>query len=207
MELNFFSLLILIVFCVWGFQVIRHMHSPKRFTWKLVLHYIASACVVVGAVGFFGSALSSSAGLSAPQKFEWPIGNTNSALKYTDGRMVVAHVPSGRVQIYDSALQFIHGWSVNASGGSFNLFPVDESTFYIYIARNNMKYHYDLEGNLISSQKYSERYPNDSSQLVSASIPTPIYLWVFTHSFASWFAAAFGMFLLFITGGIRVKKN
>jgi len=77
---------------------------------------------------------------------------------------------------------------------------------YIFTARGDLKYHYDLNGKLLSSQKYTGAYPKDSPELVSVSIPTPVYLQVFTHPFASWFVAAFGMFLLFITGEARGQK-
>lgn len=191
---------------VWIIQAVRLAFSQKGFTWKTVLNFLASACLIVGAVGFFGLALSATAGLGLSKSFEWPIGNTDSALKYFDGSIVVPHEPSGRVQIYDQSLQFVRGWPVSAGGGSFTLFPAEESTFYIFTARGGMKYHYDLNGHLISSQKYSGSYPKDSPQLVSVSIPTSVYLQVFTHPFASWFVAALGMLLLFITGEVRGKK-
>jgi hypothetical protein len=54
---------------------------------------------------------------------------------------------------------------------------------------------------------YSGSYPKDSPELVSVSIPTPVYLQVYTHPFASWFVAAFGMLLLFFTGEARGKKT
>jgi hypothetical protein len=206
MELNFFSIIILIMLAVWVIQAIRLTFSQKGFTWKSALNFLASACLIIGAVGFFGSALSSTAGLGASQSFEWPIGATDKALKYPDGSIVVPHEPSGRVQIYDKSLQFVRGLPVKASGGSFKLFPAENSTFYIFTARGDIKYHYDLNGNLLSSQKYTGAYPKDSSELVGVSIPTPMYLQVFTHPFASWFVAAFGMFLLFITGEARGQK-
>ncbi len=206
MELNFFSTLILIMLGVWIIQALRLAFSQKEFTWKSALNFIASACLIVGAVGFFGSALSATAGLGTSPSFEWPIGSTDKALEYPNGNIVVPHEPSGRVQIYDKSLQFIRGWSVKASGGSFKLFPAENSTFYMFTARGDMKYHYDLNGKLLSSEKYSGSYPADSTELVSISIPTPLYLQVFTHPFASWFVAAFGMFLLFITGEARGQK-
>jgi hypothetical protein len=206
MKLNFISILILLILAVWIIQAIKIVFSQKGFTWKSGLNFLASACLIIGAVGFFGSALSATTTLGPSQSFEWPIGNTDAALKCQDGTIVVPHEPSGRVQIYDQSLQFIRGWSVSASGGSFKLFPANDSTFFIYTARGNMKYHYDLNGNLLSSQKYSGSYPKDSPETVSVSIPTPFYLQVFTHPFASWFVAVFGMLLLFITGEAR-KKN
>jgi hypothetical protein len=204
MKLNFFSLLILIMLLVWIIQPVRIVLSQKGFTWKTILNVLASACMIIGAVGFFGSALSSSGDLGTLQSFEWPIGNTNAALRYPDGSIVVPHEPSGRVQVYDQSLQFMRGWSVSAGGGSFKLFPEEKNTFYIFTARGNMKFHYDLNGNMLSSQSYSDSYPKSSSKLVSVSIPTPFYLWVFIHPFGSWLVAVFGLVLLFITGEERL---
>lgn len=135
MELNFFSILILIMLAVWVIQAIRLVFSQKGFTWKSILNFLASACLIIGAVGFFGSALSSTAGLGSSQSFEWPIGKTDEALKYPDGNIVVPHEPSGRVQVYDQSLQFVRGWSVKASGGSFKLYPAENSTLYIHRTR------------------------------------------------------------------------
>lgn len=206
MEFNFFSIFFLIILGIWFIQAVRLILSQKGLTWKTIMNFLASACLIIGAVGFFGSALSSTAGLGSSQSFEWPIGNTDAALKYPDGSIVVPHEPSGRVQIYDQSLQFIRGWAISAEGGSFKLIPAEKSTFYIFTARCDMKYHYDLNGNLISSQKYSGSYPKDSPELVSVSIPTPLYLQVFIHPIASWFVGAFGMLLLFFTGEARGKK-
>jgi len=191
---------------VWIIQAIRLVLSQKGFTWKTILNFIASACLIVGAVGFFGSALSATAGLSTKQSFEWPIGDASGALKLANGDIVVPHEPSGRVQIYDKSLNFLRGWSVDASGGSFQLYPADSSTFVIFTARGDMEYKYDLQGNLISSKKYSGAYPKSSSETFNIAIPTPLYLKVFTHPFVAWFVAAFGMLLLFITGEARGQK-
>ncbi len=191
---------------IWIIQAIKIAISQKGFNWKSILNFIASACLIIGALGFFGAGLLATSNLETPQSFEWPIGNSDFALKYPDGTVVVSHEPSGRVQIYDQSLKFIRGWAVKADGGLFRLHPADGSTFYIYTARNDMKYHYNLNGKLLSSQKYSGVYPKDSHQLISVSIPTPFYLMTFTHPGASWFVAAFGMFLLFIMEEVRGNK-
>lgn len=191
---------------VWIIQSIRLVLSQRGFTWKTILNFVASACLIIGAVGFFGSALSSTAGFGNKQSFEWPIGEAKGALRLASGDIVVPHEPSGRVQVYDKSLKFLRGWTINASGGSFKLYLADSSTFFIFTARGDMKYKYDLQGNLLSSQKYSGAYPKSSTDTFNIAIPTPIYLQVFTHPFASWFVAAFGMLLLFITGAARGQK-
>lgn len=206
MELNFFSILVSIMLAIWIIQTIKLALSQKGFTWKTILNFIASACLIVGAVGFFGSALSSTAGLGFKQSFEWPIGDANGALKLANGNIVVPHEPSGRVQVYDNSLNYLRGWSISAAGGSFQLYPADSSTFFIFTARGDMEYKYDLQGNLISSKKYSGAYPKSSQETFNVTIPASFYLKVFTHPSAAWFVAAFGMFLLFITGEARGQK-
>jgi hypothetical protein len=193
MKLNFFSILTLISLAVFIIAAGRSILSQKGFNRKSILNFLASACIIIGAMGFFGPSLSSS--LDGLTSFEWPVGSTNAALRYPDGSIVVPHEPSGRVQIYDRSLHFIRGWSVNAGGGSFKLFPAEKNTFYLFSARGRQKFHYDLNGNILSSQSYSGSYPEDSSSLVRVSIPTPFYLLVFTHPIASWFVGAFGILL------------
>ncbi len=196
-----FFLSILILFIA---AAVKILISQKGFTWRSVLNYLASACLIIGAVGFCGSMLSLANFPRLPHSFEWPIGSTDSALICRDGKIVVPHTPSGRVQIYDQSLKFIRGWHVDAGLGSFKLFPANEHGFYIYAGRNHMKYHYDLDGNLLLSQKYTGGYPKGGSA-ATVSIPTPFYLQVFTHPVRAVLAAMFGMFLLFITGG-KLKK-
>jgi hypothetical protein len=193
MKLNFSSILTLAMLAVFIITAGRSMLSQKGFNRKSILNFLASACIIIGAMGFFGSSLSSS--LDGLTSFEWPVGSTNAALRYSDGSIVVPHEPSARVQIYDRSLHFIRGWSVDAGGGSFKLFPAENNTFYLFTARGKKKLHYDLNGNMLSSQSYAGSYPEDRSELVSVSIPTPFYLLVFTHPIAAWFVVAFGILL------------
>lgn len=209
MELNSHSVLILLMSFVWAFQILKIVFTQKGGTWKAIINLVASACLVVGAIGSFGPSLSANAGLSYPNKFEWPIGKTDSALKHPSGLFVVSHQPTGRIQIYDENLNFIRGWSVKTGRGIFQLHPLDESTFYAYVARGSMRYQFDLNGTLVSSYKYDDSYPypEKSNQLISVTIPTPVYLLLFAYPSLSFFVGACGMFLLFATGEIRVGKN
>jgi hypothetical protein len=193
MKLNFSSILTLAMLAVFTIAAGRIVLSQKGFNRKSILNLIASACIIIGAMGFFGTSLSSS--LDGFISFEWPVGSTSAALVYPDGSIVVPHEPSGRVQIYDRSFHFIRGWSVNAGGGSFKLFPAKKNTFYLFTARRNQKFHYDLNGNILSAQNYSGSYPEDSPRLVRVSIPTPFYLWIFTHPIVSWFVGGFGILL------------
>lgn len=207
MEFNIFSIIICLILVGWIFSSVKLLLSIKQFDWTTLTKVLATVCLAVGVIGFMGPSLISTTHFGVSTSFEWPIGHSDSALKYPNGDMVVAHEPTGRVQVYNESLQFQRGWSVNGNGGVFELFPVDESSFYIYTARNNMKYHYNLNGQLISSQTYSGNLPQKSKHLVSVSIPTAIYLEIFTHPFKSWFIAAIGMFLLFITDKFEKPRS
>jgi hypothetical protein len=195
MKLNFFSILTLAMLTVFIITAGRSILSQQGFNRKSILNFLASVCIIIGAMGFFAPSLSSKNLDGLTTSFEWPVGSTNDALRYPDGSIVVPHEPSSRVQIYDRSLHFIRGWSVDTRGGSFKLFPLKKNTFYLFSARGSQKFHYDLNGNMLSSQSYSGSYPENRSSLVRVSIPTPFYLLTFTHPIASWFVGAFGILL------------
>lgn len=193
---------------IWIVQTLKIIVSQKKITLKTTVNYIASACLLIGAVGFFGSALSATGGLDfLPNTFEWPVGNADGVLIYNDGTTIVPHDSSGRIQIYNKSLDFQRGWHVPAGGGVFTLFPADNSNFYVYTARGDRKYLYDIYGTLLSSETYSGKYPHNNPDSNSISIPTPFYLKVFTHPFASWFVIAIGGLLLYFTGETNKHKT
>ena len=69
--------------------------NPGKNKW--VVH-VAGFFMIVGAAGFFGSALSAVGVLNRlPHSFEWPIGFASNILKMENGNIVVPHVPSGRM--------------------------------------------------------------------------------------------------------------
>lgn len=193
---------------LWIIQALRIAFSQQKISLKSGLNFIASACLIIGAVGFFGSGLSASGGLNfLPKTFEWPIGEADGAIINPDGTIIVPHEPSGRIQIYNKSLEYQRGWSIETGGGSFKLQPAENGNFFIYTARGDYKYLYDIHGSLLKAEKYQGDYPKDSSASCRVSIPTPFYLKVFTHPFASWFVAAIGMGLLYITGFGRSRKT
>ncbi|MFC1497751.1 hypothetical protein ACFLS1_04645 [Verrucomicrobiota bacterium] len=208
MKLNFFTITILMMLLVWIVQAARIALSQKNLTRKAILNFVASGCLVIGATGFFGSALSATGGLNwLPESFEWPIGSASGVVIKDDGTVVVPHNSSGRIQIYSEDLTFQRGWVVEAHGGSFILAPADGDKFYVFTARGDHKYLYDTHGTLLSSETYQESVYPVTQGTKKVSIPTPFYLMVFVHPFASWFVAAMGIGLLFLTGEARRGKN
>ncbi len=197
MNLNFFTIMILLMLLVWIVQATNIAFSQRNLTWKAILNFVASGCLVIGALGFFGSALSATGGLNwLPQSFEWPIGTASGALTKPDGTVIVPHTPSGRIQVYDKDLSFQRGWFINAEGGTFKLLPSDGNSFYVLTARGNHSYLYDVHGSLLTHENYQAgaySVATDTGECVT--VPTPFYLLVFAHPFVSWIVAAIGMFL------------
>ena len=207
MEINFHSILTLTMLAVFIVLAIRIALAQKIFTWKSTLNFIASACLIIGALGIFGSDLTAYTRGSFSKSFEWPIGNVNYAIELSDGTIVIPLKPTGRIQVYDPALEFQRGWHIDAGGGTFKLVPADDSSFYVYTARNAMKYLYDTNGVLQSSEEYSGSYADVISQTIQVSIPTPFYLLIFTKPTYSWIVGLMGLLLLFITGEAFTKKT
>lgn len=198
-----FGILFLLGFVASGLIVI---FSQKGFTFKSVVNRVAGTLQIIGALGFFAAFTFASANI-AGVKFEWPIGTTSSAYPHIDDSYIVLHQPSGRVQIYDNTLKYIRGWGVNSYGGTFNLLPAEDDTFFIYTARGDMKYLYNLEGELLSSEKYTTSFPFNREHLEKLSIPTPFYLWGFTHPLKAWLLMVLGIILLQITDRKEQKKK
>jgi hypothetical protein len=206
MEINFFSIITLIMLAAWIIQALRVALTQKKFTRKSILNFLASACLIIGAVGVFGSDLIATAGIDLPKSFEWPVGSTNNAIKLPDGTIVVPLEQTARIQVYEPSLEFQRGWHIDAGGGVFKLVPDSGDSFYIYTFKNSMKYLYDTSGSLLSSEEYSESYAEVNSQTINVSIPTPFYLWIFTNSVFSWIVGLIGLLLLIVTGEAISKK-
>jgi hypothetical protein len=205
MEINFFSVLTLLLLAVWIIQALFIVFTQKKFSWRSVLNFVASACMIVGALGVFGTDLSANAGLGFSKSFEWPIGSASGAVKLSDGTIIVPHGPTGRIQVYNQDLEFQRGWHIDAGGGVFKLVPADENSFYIYTLRNGMEYQYDADGSLLSSEQYTGSYSEVISPAFSVSIPTPFYLMVFTNPLYSWVVGLIGLLLILITGEAFTK--
>lgn len=209
MELNLFTILIALMLAVWIIQAIGIALSERSFSWKTGLNFLASACLITGATGFFGTALSAAGGLNwLPSSFEWPVGSAENVLVTADGSHIVPLTPSGRIQIYSRDRKFERGWTVDAGGGTFKLLPAGKNDVFVYTARGSMKYHYDIYGRLLSSEKYDPQGYSDLEKAgIIVEIPTPFYLMVFTHPFAAWLAAAAGMLLLYIISRMKHGKT
>jgi hypothetical protein len=152
-----------------------------------------------GVGGFFGAALSSMGGLDFLGSFEWPIGYTSGVVRLPDGRYVVPHTPSGRVQVYDRDLHFQRGWRINASGGTFAVRASPDGKIKIDTARGDRHLVYDPDGRLLLEGTYpqaeSRARLTPPADALTLTVPTSWWKWPLTGPFYGWlcFLAALGL--------------
>jgi hypothetical protein len=206
----FSILIILFILSVWILTAVQQLFSAKKETGgKRWLVCVASILMAVGAIGFFGAALSSTGGLNwLPSSFEWPVGRANGVVS-VNGYFVVPHTPSGRVQIYDNHWKFIRGWHVDAGGGTFKLKTSDQDHIDVITARGQWHYIFDLSGKLLSKEQYSpaSTYSSFRSEGQSYVVPTFPWLWVFSNPFYSWLSGILGIALFIAKDKISGRKT
>lgn len=158
--------------------------------WRTAILLPAGVLGLFGVGGFFGAALSSVGGLDFLGSFEWPIGHTSGVVRLPDGRYVVPHTASGRVQVYDRDLKFQRGWRINAGGGTFVVRASPEGKIKIDTSRENRHLVYDPDGRLLLEVTYPTEEsrarltaPVDALTLI---IPTPWWKWPLTGPFYGW---------------------
>jgi hypothetical protein len=175
--------------------------SERGRGWRAWSIATASCLMVVGAAGFFGSALSAAGGLNwLPHSFEWPVGYTGGVVSTAAGLNVVPHTPSGRVQVYDANWSFLTDWHVDAGRGTFKLLAPAGRHIDVITARGQWHYVFGMDGRLISKSTYRPKsynsFPTDGESLV---VPTAPWLWTFSHPGISWAVVVMGMVILTMT--------
>jgi hypothetical protein len=168
--------------------------------WRRWLITTASCLLAVGATGFFGTALSAIGGLNwLPSSFEWQAGYTAGVVSTPEGVHVVPHTASGRIQVYDANWSYLTGWHVDAGGGTFKLLAPSADRVDVITARGRWHYVFTIDGHLISKnsneRKSYDSFPDEGESVV---VPTPFWLWVFSHPGISWGVAVTGMIILLI---------
>jgi len=182
--------------------------SERGRGWRGWLTTAASCFLVVGAAGFFGSALSAVGGLNwLPNSFEWPVGYTGGIVSTAEGLHVVPHTPSGRIQVYDANWSFLTDWHVDAEGGTFKLLAPAGGRIDAITARGQWHYVFDMDGRLISKNSYQPKsyssFPDEGESLV---VPTSPWLWAFSSPGISWAVGATGMVILAVVQKAGKRK-
>jgi hypothetical protein len=164
---------------------------------------------VIGGLGFLGAAFSAAGGLRwLPADFEWPVGFANGVLTTLDGKHVVPHAATGRIQVYDPDWKFVTGWFVNAGGGTFKLGLKGRDTIEVITARRQMRYLYTIHGYLLVSETYKPlTYSDFPTSGKSVVVPTRWWLWTFTTPFFSWIIGAVGMALIMFSDPTKKKQK
>lgn len=168
-----------------------------RKTQPRVAVFAAFLLVLVGGIGWFGSALSAWGGLDwLPGSFEWPIGSSDRAVTMPGGEHVVPHIFAARVQVYDPDLKFVRGWAVPSYGKDFKVRPAGRDRFdALYGTRTDT---YLLNGKLVAHKAGGPPYyalPHYGERL---SIPTWPWLLIFSGAWPSWLTGVIGMAVLAI---------
>lgn len=177
--------------------------------WKRWLAILGSFFLVVGATGFFGSALSAFGGLNClPNSFEWPVGSSEGVISTPEGKHIVPLTSCGRIQVYNPDWSFVTGWPIDAAGGTFKLLWPTDGSIEVVTARGNLRYVFDMEGRLISKDSYKpdtyDSFPDLGQPVV---VPTSPWLWVFSKPGYSWAALVIGMALCFVARRSRGGKD
>lgn len=198
--MKYFSiLLVAAMLMAWMFFSFLQLQTAIRErSWTRLISLAAGSCLAIGAIGFFGSALSAVGGLNwLPDSFEWPAGFCSGVVSTEDRYFIVPHEPSGRIQIYDSDWKFVRGWHVDGGGGALRVFVRNTNEIHVLAARKHLVY--GLGGNMLSREDYSaadiasRALPGEGKAF---NVPTPILLQVFSSPFYSWLVAMVGMVLI-----------
>jgi len=180
----------------------------KRGEHSIWIVWIAGFFLVVGASGFFGSALLAVGVITLPPSFEWPPGYVSGVVESPSGIEIVPLEPSGRVQVYGTQWRYIRGWQVGAEGGPFKVEVSEPGKIEVFTLRGNHHFTYSPEGELIATTTYKEPYDSLANGGRAQTVPTFPLLWPFSSPFLSMGLVVIGFVVLRLwnkqrTGGRR----
>jgi hypothetical protein len=161
--------------------------------WRRWLAVPCSLLIGIGAVGFFGQAISTVGGFNwLPASTEWPAGRADHALTTTDGHHVVLVKGAGRIQVYDQGWHFVRGW---AAGPVLNLRLLTDGTIEA-LMKGQRGLVFNPSGKLLSKRKYGVRewieLENSLPPGESVSVPTSAWLYIGSSPLLSWLVLAAG---------------
>lgn len=194
----------IIAACAWA-----PFSSPRLSGWRRAALSAGSGLAVVGAAGFFGSALSTAGGLNwLPGSVEWPAGYVQGVVSTPSGLFVAPLTHCGRIQVYDADWKFIRGWYVDAGGGTFKLRPAGPDRIEVFVVRGQWRYVFDERGTLILKTTYAPAsYESFECAGHAVVVPTAMWLWVFAHPAISWVALFAGLVIVGASSKMSAKKR
>ena len=170
-----------------------------------ILAAVGASLLMLGSAGFICSGIAASGGMSfIPSRYELPMGWVSDAVQDSHGRYYCPKTETGRIQVYDEHRRFLHGWFVEASGGTFQLQIDSQDRLLVATARGRRLYWYDSEGILLSSGTYAPRAYKDYDNYYRFPIyiHTPVYLLPFSSVVLAWTIGAIGMLVM----GLSLKR-
>lgn len=181
-----------------GWMVVQFLEAARVKRWKTAVTAGGLVLTLIGMVGFFGMFLSVIGALDwLPRSFEWPVGRVTGVIELDEGVRAVPHTATNRVQLYDRDWRFLRGWRVDANGGVFTIQAGDNDTIEVFTARGQQHLVYNTLGEKIGTGDNWNSHPPFYGGGVTW-VPTPWWLWTFTHPLYSWLTLAAGMLLIFL---------
>jgi len=191
------GLLFTILLTAWALFVAVLPIFRKRFrdSGLLPVVILGSSIMAYGMLGWFSGSLSVDGAFDRfPPSFEFPIWRTESAATLADGTHAVAHMPSGRIQLYDRDWHYLRGWRVPSGGGDIHLLTPSKDQICVWLEHGDGRATYDLNGKLLNLEWDTPRPAWVSREKVT--VPTPFLLRSFSDPMLSWVIGAIGLALL-----------
>jgi len=178
----------------------RQSRRGERFNG---LVWVGGFLVVLGAAGFFGTALTSLGIVKPPASFEWPPGYVNGVVTSANGVRIVQLGPSGRIQVYGPDWRYLRGWQVAAEGGPFKIVTSQPEKVEVYTLRGRRHFTYSEAGELLATDTYAQPYDSLPTGGRSQVVPTFPLLWPFSSPFLSWGLIVIGLVVLRLSKWLR----
>jgi hypothetical protein len=174
-----------------------------------VYYLLSMICLSYGMFALLAPALGALGGFSSlPASFEWPVGTASGVVRDTAGRYFVPLESASRVQVYDEGKRFLHGWAVEANGGTFKLQIAGDDFVDVFTANGQRHFVFRSDGTLVKdhgsySTKYSDVAPEPKS---TERFDTFFFLLPFADPRTAWTVCIVGAFGLFALNRVKRKS-
>jgi hypothetical protein len=180
----------------------------ERRMWRRCVGTVASLLLVLGAVGFLGSAAAAIGTVPLGPGYEWPAGYAAHIATTAEGDYLVPLSICGRVQVYDAAWRFRRGWNVPALGKGFKVHENAQGEIEVATYARPKRYVYSSQGSLLREEPLTfAQYKNYPEGTIAAVVPTRWWLWEFSNPLYSWGTFMVGMVAQGLLENARRKKG